>query len=215
MKKSGYVLLLACGIYHYHISEIMPKLPHLILMRMQGSWHWGNMRTVNQFYLSLILKCIQRNKHPVWICCKWYSTVQGPIMWETSSLNHYFPANLASEHADKVVQHELRQQKLLKERQDAFGEAFQQDVQHFKLSGSLPSKYKMSLFWKWKYNTELLCFFVHKVHEVYFIFKTTQWIWVTLIAVSVSMLCPQLYIAIIKLHHITQKCLIVLQTCMT
>ncbi|XP_021914071.1 dysbindin-like isoform X2 [Zootermopsis nevadensis] len=47
-------------------------------------------------------------------------------------------ANLASEHADKVVQHELRQQKLLKERQDAFGEAFQHDVQHYKLSGSLP-----------------------------------------------------------------------------
>lgn len=57
----------------------------------------------------------------------------------------YFPANLASEHADKVVQHELRQQKLLKERQDAFGEAFQHDVQHYKLSGSLPSKYKMSV----------------------------------------------------------------------
>ncbi|PNF20031.1 hypothetical protein B7P43_G05808 [Cryptotermes secundus] len=46
--------------------------------------------------------------------------------------------SLASEHADKVVQHELRQQKLLRERQDAFGQAFQQDVQEFKLSGSLP-----------------------------------------------------------------------------
>lgn len=47
-------------------------------------------------------------------------------------------ANLASEHADKVVQHELLQQKLLRERQDTFGQAFQQDVQEFKLSGSLP-----------------------------------------------------------------------------
>jgi hypothetical protein len=58
----------------------------------------------------------------------------------------YFPANLASEHADKVVHHELRQQKLLRERQDAFGLAFQQDVQEFKLSGSLPSKYRLTLF---------------------------------------------------------------------
>ncbi|XP_069676368.1 dysbindin-like [Periplaneta americana] len=51
-------------------------------------------------------------------------------------------ANLATEHADKVVQHELRQQKLLRERQDAFGQAFQQDVKEFKLSGSLPNKKK-------------------------------------------------------------------------
>jgi hypothetical protein len=58
----------------------------------------------------------------------------------------YFAATLASEHAEKVVQHELRQQKLLKERQEAFGQAFQQDVQQFKLSGSLPSKYIPSLF---------------------------------------------------------------------
>jgi len=58
----------------------------------------------------------------------------------------YFPASLASEHADKVVQHELRQQKLLRERQDAFGQAFQQDIQEFKLSGSLPSKCRLSLF---------------------------------------------------------------------
>ncbi|PSN30438.1 hypothetical protein C0J52_25519 [Blattella germanica] len=46
--------------------------------------------------------------------------------------------NLAADHADKVVQHELKQQKLLKERQEAFGQAFQQDVEEFKLSGSLP-----------------------------------------------------------------------------
>jgi hypothetical protein len=57
-----------------------------------------------------------------------------------------FSANLASEHADKVVQHELRQQKMLRERQDAFGQAFQQDVQEFKLSGSLPSKCRQTLF---------------------------------------------------------------------
>jgi hypothetical protein len=58
----------------------------------------------------------------------------------------YFPVSLASEHADKVVQHELRQQKLLRERQDAFGQAFQQDIKEFKLSGSLPSKCRLGLF---------------------------------------------------------------------
>lgn len=53
--------------------------------------------------------------------------------------------SLASEHADKVVQHELRQQKLLRERQDAFGQAFQQDIQEFKLSGSLPKVKNISV----------------------------------------------------------------------
>ena len=52
-----------------------------------------------------------------------------------------FSVNLAAEHADKVVQHERKQQNLLKERQDAFGQAFQQDIEQFKISGSLPSAY--------------------------------------------------------------------------
>jgi hypothetical protein len=70
---------------------------------------------------------------------------------------------LASEHADKVVQHELRQQKLLRERQDAFGQAFQQDVQEFKLSGSLPSKYRLSAV---KVQQTIFMCSVHRVNEM-------------------------------------------------
>ncbi|KAJ8869347.1 hypothetical protein PR048_030922 [Dryococelus australis] len=51
---------------------------------------------------------------------------------------------LAQDHSEKVVQHELRQQQLLKERQEIFEEAFNQDVQEFKSSGAVPRK--VSLF---------------------------------------------------------------------
>jgi hypothetical protein len=97
-----------------------------------------------------------------------------PMLWHEENdvawCIFYFPANLVSEHADKVIHHELRQQKLLRERQDAFGQAFQQDIQEFKLSGSLPSKYRLPMFWtycrallcslctKWMHNGEVMRF---------------------------------------------------------
>ncbi|XP_063237312.1 dysbindin [Bacillus rossius redtenbacheri] len=47
---------------------------------------------------------------------------------------------MAKEHSEKVIQHELKQQQVLKERQEIFEEAFIQDVEEFKTSGSVPSK---------------------------------------------------------------------------
>ncbi|KAK7866164.1 hypothetical protein R5R35_001391 [Gryllus longicercus] len=49
---------------------------------------------------------------------------------------------LASEHSKKVFQHEIRQQQLLRERQDTFGQAFEDDVQQYKLSGKVPGASK-------------------------------------------------------------------------
>ncbi|XP_067006300.2 dysbindin [Anabrus simplex] len=48
-------------------------------------------------------------------------------------------SRLATEHAQKVFQHEAQQQQLLRERQDTFGQAFEQDVEHYKKCGKLPA----------------------------------------------------------------------------
>nr|CAD7592227.1 unnamed protein product [Timema genevievae] len=45
---------------------------------------------------------------------------------------------LAREHADKVLQYEMKQQRLLKERQATFQQAFNQDLHEFKQTGFLP-----------------------------------------------------------------------------
>nr|CAD7460819.1 unnamed protein product [Timema tahoe] len=45
---------------------------------------------------------------------------------------------LAREHADKVLQYEMKQQRMLKERQATFQQAFNQDLHEFKQTGFLP-----------------------------------------------------------------------------
>lgn len=48
--------------------------------------------------------------------------------------------SLAEEHAEKVRKHELRQQRVLRERQEAFEHQFKQDLQTYKETSALPSK---------------------------------------------------------------------------
>ncbi|GJQ76293.1 hypothetical protein Trydic_g2021 [Trypoxylus dichotomus] len=45
---------------------------------------------------------------------------------------------LASKHAQDVVQHELKQKKVLEERQQVFQEAFQKDIETYKSLGEIP-----------------------------------------------------------------------------
>ncbi|XP_012251124.1 dysbindin-A [Athalia rosae] len=47
-------------------------------------------------------------------------------------------AKLATDHSNRVLLHELKQQKTLKERQETFGEAFKQEMQEYKATGSVP-----------------------------------------------------------------------------
>lgn len=58
----------------------------------------------------------------------------------------YYPANLealrielASKHAQSVIDHELKQKQVLQERQQAFQEAFQTDMKIYKEAGVIPS----------------------------------------------------------------------------
>ena len=51
------------------------------------------------------------------------------------TLSFSFLASLATQHSDKLLQYELKQQKLLKERQETFGKAFEQDLEQYKQSG--------------------------------------------------------------------------------
>lgn len=44
---------------------------------------------------------------------------------------------MATQHSDKLLQYELKQQKLLKERQETFGKAFEQDLEQYKQSGRM------------------------------------------------------------------------------
>ncbi|XP_046474751.1 dysbindin protein homolog isoform X1 [Neodiprion pinetum] len=47
-------------------------------------------------------------------------------------------AKLANDHSNRVLLHELKQQKILKERQETFGEVFKQEMQEYKTTGSVP-----------------------------------------------------------------------------
>ena len=47
---------------------------------------------------------------------------------------------MATEHTDKVKKHEQEQEKLLKERQETFEEAFREELNQYKMTGSIPSK---------------------------------------------------------------------------
>lgn len=46
---------------------------------------------------------------------------------------------MASDHIERVSQHELNQQKKLKERRETFEEAFKEDLEEYKTTGSIPS----------------------------------------------------------------------------
>lgn len=48
---------------------------------------------------------------------------------------------LATKHAQNVINHELKQKDLLKERQQVFQEAFNTDLETFKELGAIPSMY--------------------------------------------------------------------------
>lgn len=50
-----------------------------------------------------------------------------------------FLATLANEHTERLSQHELNQQKKLKERRETFEEAFKEDLEEYKATGSIPS----------------------------------------------------------------------------
>ncbi|XP_022248466.1 dysbindin-like isoform X3 [Limulus polyphemus] len=47
---------------------------------------------------------------------------------------------LAQEHSKKVQEFEMRQQKVLKERQEAFREAFEEEMQHYKIHGRVENE---------------------------------------------------------------------------
>jgi len=47
-------------------------------------------------------------------------------------------AKLSREHVQKVMEHEVRQSEVLRERQAAFQEAFEEEVKHFKTHGHIP-----------------------------------------------------------------------------
>lgn len=53
----------------------------------------------------------------------------------------FFLEKLSSDHTEKVIKHEREQEKLLRERQQAFGEVFKEDLQEYKKTGSVPSEY--------------------------------------------------------------------------
>ena len=46
------------------------------------------------------------------------------------------------EYGEKMANYERRQCQTLKERQDTFGQVFQEDLEQFKQSGKLPGKVK-------------------------------------------------------------------------
>ena len=54
---------------------------------------------------------------------------------------YQFVEKLANEHAEKVLKHEQQQEKLLKERQETFAEAFNAELQEYKKTGSIQSKF--------------------------------------------------------------------------
>ncbi|XP_011057706.1 PREDICTED: dysbindin protein homolog [Acromyrmex echinatior] len=49
-----------------------------------------------------------------------------------------FKTKLANEHTERLSQHELNQQKKLKERRETFEEAFKEDLEEYKTTGSIP-----------------------------------------------------------------------------
>lgn len=58
------------------------------------------------------------------------------IYWKMDCL-----AKLANDHIQRVSQHELNQQTKLKERRETFEEAFKEDLEEYKATGSIPSTY--------------------------------------------------------------------------
>ncbi|XP_014481052.1 PREDICTED: dysbindin protein homolog [Dinoponera quadriceps] len=49
-----------------------------------------------------------------------------------------FKAKLSNEHIERISQHELKQQKKLKERRETFEEVFKEDLEEYKATGSIP-----------------------------------------------------------------------------
>jgi len=51
----------------------------------------------------------------------------------------FFLAKLGKEHIQRVSQHELKQQQKLKERRETFEEAFKEDLEEYKATGTISS----------------------------------------------------------------------------
>ncbi|XP_015600756.1 dysbindin protein homolog isoform X2 [Cephus cinctus] len=51
-------------------------------------------------------------------------------------------AKLAGKHSEKVLQHELKQQQILKERQETFEEAFKKELEEYKTTGIIPRTFQ-------------------------------------------------------------------------
>lgn len=49
-------------------------------------------------------------------------------------------AKLADEHSKRVVEYELKNQVILKERQQTFEKVFRDDIETYKATGEVPSK---------------------------------------------------------------------------
>lgn len=52
---------------------------------------------------------------------------------------------MANDHIERVSQHELNQQRKLKERRETFEEAFKEDLEEYKATGSISSMYYVSI----------------------------------------------------------------------
>lgn len=57
-----------------------------------------------------------------------------------------FLEKLANEHTERLSQHELNQQKKLKERRETFEEAFKEDIEEYKATGSILSMFFTSIY---------------------------------------------------------------------
>lgn len=57
-----------------------------------------------------------------------------------------FLEKLANEHTERLSQHELNQQKKLKERRETFEEAFKEDIEEYKATGSILSMFFISIY---------------------------------------------------------------------
>lgn len=65
-----------------------------------------------------------------------------------------FSAKLGEEHAHKVLQFEKKQEAILKERQNTFQEAFEEEIQQYKTHGIKELRKSMIFF---------ICFFSHNI----------------------------------------------------
>ena len=74
-------------------------------------------------------------------CCHYVVHVN-VIVFFLLQLFHVFTVKLAKDHAKNVESYEKKRQTQMKERQEAFQEAFNEDVDYFREHGRLDRKYR-------------------------------------------------------------------------